>query len=120
MKIRTDQEHTRREPRLRVFDLRASSVELSFVVLDFSSSGLCIESRESIHVGQDYHFTLEHHGLPVAVAGQARWCKVHRTIELGRGEFETIFRAGFVFKDAPPEMSLPASYLPITPPRSDS
>jgi len=114
MRIRSDQKFTRREPRLRVFDIRAASPDLAFVVLDFSGSGLCIETRESIHVGQDYHFALERRGVPVEIEAQARWCKVHRTLEVGAGEFETIFRAGFMFKNPPSDLSLPASYIPIT------
>ena len=85
------------------------------MILDLSASGLRIESRDSVLVGQSYKFMFEHRGSPVEAVAEARWCKVDRTLEIGTGEFQPIFQAGFILKGAPPDISLPASYSPENP-----
>ncbi|MFQ5526448.1 MAG: hypothetical protein ACE5GX_09335 [Thermoanaerobaculia bacterium] len=118
MRVKPLASSTRLQPRLRVFDLTVSSPQLEFVVLDFSPCGLRIESRDSIEVGKTYSFDLERHGTVTRIPGDARWCRVDRNLEIGPGEFQTIYRAGFALQDRAPIAVLPESYAGAIRPRA--
>jgi len=94
----------RRRPRLRALSLRASSRALSFVVLDFNAYGLRIESRDPLQVGLRYEFSLELHETRIEIEAEVRWCKIHRTIEIGPSEFQSIYRAGLAFVSGPVDL----------------
>jgi len=91
---------TRRRRRLKVFDVRASSAELEFVLLDLNTAGVRIETTEPVRTGSTLTFRFERNGATATIEGRVMWCRLHRTLRTGPDESRSFYRAGFSFAAA--------------------
>ena len=85
---------------MRVFDVSVSSPELDFVLLDVNASGFGIETRDPLKVGQNYSFRFQQGKESVELEARVRWCKLHRTLQIGPGEVQCLYRAGLILVGA--------------------
>jgi len=73
---------------------------------------MSVESRRPLRVGATYPFRVHQRGEATEVAGVVRWCKLQRMIDIGSGEYQTLYRSGIAFSATPPDSSLSVGVKP--------
>jgi hypothetical protein len=96
-RLPNEQLQRRDQKRFRVADLYVTSPVVDLVVLDLSSRGMSIETRQPLRVGASHPFTIRSGRRQALLNGDVRWCKLHRMIDIGGEDFEPLFRCGVVF-----------------------
>lgn len=68
-------------------------------VIDMSSIGMGLESRQAIRVSGEKVFTLASGTTRAQVLGEVRWCKLSGTKQMANGEVAPLYRCGIRFRD---------------------
>jgi hypothetical protein len=73
---------------------------------------MSVESRRPLRVGATYPFRVHQKGEATEVSGVVRWCKLQRMIDIGSGEYQTLYRSGIAFSATAPDSSLSVGVAP--------
>lgn len=68
-------------------------------LLNFSASGLAVETDVGMRLGVPYPFRLRHDGRSVSIEAEVRWCRLVRNERSEAAELRPVYRAGAAFVD---------------------
>lgn len=103
----------RQAPRFRVQPARLRGHSLEARLVDFSRTGLGLETHAGLRIGATYRFRL-FGGRGRAVAATVRWCRLRRLDRRANGDVAPVYRAGLTLDDGGERWA--ASELPISTP----
>jgi hypothetical protein len=93
--------HERRgHPRRTIQGVHVHNGVVSGELLNFSASGLAIETTQSLRVGALYTFRLGRPWMSFRVTGSVRWSRLARTRRVRSGEVTPIFVAGLAIESS--------------------
>lgn len=93
-RTRRSRPRRRRRHRRRPVDLRFHAAHLSGRVLDWSRSGLAVESESGLRIGARYALTVHSETRNRRLLGTVRWCALRRTRRTGDDEVRPVYQAG--------------------------
>jgi hypothetical protein len=91
----------RRDPRFRASATAIHHITVNGRLLDFSSSGIAVETPSALRVGDRYRLVIAERSRSQTVEGIVRWCRLRATRPTKTGDFAPVFAAGLELTAGP-------------------